>query len=114
MDHAGIYKLIYKLVAEIPSGRVVTYGQIAWMVGKPEAPRMVGYAMSHAPAEQNLPCHRVVNRLGELAPPHAFGGGEIQRAMLEEEGVSFLENGRIDLKRCRWRLSAGEDGMESP
>lgn len=114
MNHADIYKRIYMLVAEIPAGRVATYGQIAWMAGKPDAPRMVGYAMSHAPAERDLPCHRVVNRLGELAPPYAFGGGEIQRAMLEGEGVPFLENGRIDLKRGLWRLSAGEDGVEEP
>lgn len=114
MDHADLYKRIYELVAEIPAGRVATYGQIAWMAGRPDAPRMVGYAMSHTPDELALPCHRVVNRLGELAPAHAFGGGQIQRAMLEREGVPFLENGRIDLKNCRWRLSAGEDAPETP
>lgn len=109
MEQNDVYRRIYELVAEIPAGRVTTYGQLAWMAGRPDAPRMVGYAMSRAPAELGLPCHRVVNRLGEMAPPHAFGGERVQRAMLEREGVAFLENGCVDLRRCRWRLSPGGD-----
>lgn len=94
---------IYRLVAQIPEGRVATYGQIALLAGHPMAARQVGTAMSGAPAHLRLPCHRVINRLGELAPEHAFGGYEIQRMLLEGEGITFLDNGRVDLKRHLWR-----------
>lgn len=104
MRRETIYDRIYEIVAEIPVGKVATYGQIAWMAGNPRAPRIVGYAMRKAPRELNLPCHRVVNRLGEPAPDHVFGGAEIQRAQLEEEGVIFLKNGRIDMEQSQWRV----------
>ena len=97
------YTRIYELVAQIPPGRVATYGQIALLAGNPMAARQVGYAMSGAPVELKLPCHRVINRLGELAPEHAFGGYEIQRMLLEGEGITFLDNGRVDLKQHLWR-----------
>ncbi|NLT58556.1 MAG: MGMT family protein [Clostridiales bacterium] len=97
------YSRVYALVAQIPPGRVATYGQIALLAGHPRAARQVGYAMSGASADQRLPCHRVVNRLGGLAPSHAFGGYEVQRAMLEREGVTFLENGRVCLRLHLWR-----------
>lgn len=91
---------IYRIVKKIPEGRVMTYGQIAALVGRPLAAKMVGFAMSRAPS--GLPCHRVVNRLGEMAPGGIFGTAEIQRQLLEGEGVIFLENGRIDLTRSLW------------
>lgn len=102
MAYSELYQKIYEVVAKIPEGRVATYGQIAWLVGKPRAPRVIGYAMNRAPAELALPCHRVVNRLGEMAPLHAFGGQDFQRFMLEQEGVIFLENGCIDLEKSQW------------
>lgn len=80
---------------------MATYGQIAMMIGRPRAARFVGYALRQAP--YGLPCHRVVNRLGEMAPEGVFGSGELQRQRLESEGISFLENGCIDLKRYLWR-----------
>ena len=111
MAQSNIYQEIYEIVAEIPEGWVATYGQIAWMAGRPRAARVVGYAMKRAPWELDLPCHRVVNRLGELAPPHVFGGEDVQRSLLEEEGVVFLENGRIDMEKCQWRIYfLGGDG----
>ena len=92
----------YEIVAKIPVGKVATYGQIAEMLGDPSIAREVGYAMSRAPAGHSLPCHRVVNRTGALAPEYAFGGREKQRAMLEVEGITFLANGRIDMSRHLW------------
>lgn len=103
MAYSELYRKIYEAVARIPEGKVVTYGQIAWMAGRPRAPRVVGYAVSKAPRELNLPCHRVVNRLGEMAPFHAFDGPEFQRFMLEEEGVVFLDNGCVDMKKSQWK-----------
>ena len=90
---------VYEVVAGIPHGRVMTYGQISKLLQSPYSAKIVGYAMSSAPRELNLPCHRVLNRLGESAPGAAFGGPGNQRRMLEAEGVPFLPDGRVDLKQ---------------
>lgn len=97
------FERVYELVAQIPEGAVTTYGLVAMMAGRPLASRQVGTAMRFAPEERNLPCHRVVNRSGALAPEHAFGGKMCQRKLLEEEGVTFLADGRIDLARHLWQ-----------
>lgn len=91
---------VYQLVAQIPRGKVATYGQLALLAGSPRASRIVGAAMYRAPA--GLPCHRVLYRDGTLCCDEAFGGKEIQRQLLEAEGVDFLPDGRVDLKRCLW------------
>ncbi|HWR18787.1 MAG TPA: methylated-DNA--[protein]-cysteine S-methyltransferase [Clostridia bacterium] len=90
---------VYALVSQIPEGKVMTYGQIALVLRSPRASRIVGGAMSRAP--EGIPCHRVLNRLGELSPPQVFGPG-VQRERLLREGVIFLKNGRVDLSRCVW------------
>lgn len=95
-------KKVYEIVSRIPKGKVATYGQIAALCGNPRAARVVGWAMRHAPEDMKLPCHRVVNQSGRLAPDDVFGGKEIQRQMLMKEGVPFRENGLIDIKRCLW------------
>lgn len=93
-------KRIYRLVSQIPTGCVATYGQLAAMAGSPRASRIVGAAMYRAPA--GLPCHRVIYSDGTLCCDQAFGGKEIQRGILEQEGVTFLPNGKVDLKRHLW------------
>ncbi len=93
---------VWNIVAEIPRGRVTTYGLIARVLGSPGAARTVGWAMRAAPDGLDLPCHRVVNRRGELAPASAFGGPGVQRALLESEGVLFDDEGRIDMKQYLW------------
>ena len=98
MTSASFFSRVYDIVLQIPPGRVVTYGQIAWMVGSPRAARVVGYAMSKAP--EGLPCHRVVNRTGTLAPEQAFLGEKNQRFLLKLEGIRFLNDGRIDMSAC--------------
>lgn len=96
------FRMVYEVVARIPEGKVATYGQIALMVGQPRSARIVGWAMRGASEKLNLPCHRVVNRFGELAPDYAFGAQEVQRQILISEGITFKENGRIDLKKHLW------------
>lgn len=93
-------KRIYRLVTQIPKGCVATYGQLAAMAGSPRASRIVGAAMYRAPA--GLPCHRVIYSDGTLCCDQAFGGKEIQRGILEQEGVTFLPNGKVDLRRHLW------------
>jgi methylated-DNA-protein-cysteine methyltransferase-like protein len=98
MEVKGFFDKVYDIVADIPEGEILTYGQIAAMVGSPRASRIVGYAMNSAPLGRKLPCHRVVSKTGQLAPDDVFGGKEKQREMLEREGINFLENGCIDMK----------------
>jgi len=99
------FQRVYELVARVPPGRVITYGQIALRLGYPNGARTVGWAMRCAPAGRGLPCHRVVRASGELAPAHVFGGAGVQRARLASEGVTFLEDGRIDLCVCLWEVA---------
>lgn len=98
------YGRVYKIVSQIPRGKVATYGQIAAMAGNPFAARAVGTAMQKAPAYLNLPCHRVINKSGGLAPSYAFGGAGKQKELLEKEGIVFRKNGSIDLKQYQWRI----------
>lgn len=93
-------KRVYDLVAQVPEGKVTTYGQLAAMAGSPRAARIVGAAMYRAPA--GLPCHRVLYSDGRLCCDQAFGGKEIQRGLLEHENIPFLPDGRVDLKHCLW------------
>ena len=93
---------VYSVVGEIPRGKVATYGQIGTKAGYPKSAREVGYAMSHAPSDLELPYHRVVNKQGTLAPDYAFGGQEKQREMLKEEGITFMDNGLINMEKHTW------------
>lgn len=94
---------VYAAVRRIPRGRVATYGQIALLCGNPRASRAVGWALRRNPSPgTEIPCHRVVNREGRLAPAFAFGGPRAQRDLLETEGVPFLADGRVDLAHCVW------------
>ena len=90
---------IYALVKQIPRGRVATYGQIAEQLGNKGLSRIVGNALHYNPDPSQIPCHRVVNARGEVSPMFAFGGGEAQRRMLEQEGIVFQDNGKIDLTK---------------
>ncbi len=93
------FEKIYEVVKTIPKGRVATYGQVAFLAGNPRWARVVGYALHVNPEPGTIPCHRVVNREGKVAEIFAFGGGEIQRQLLEEEGIVFEANGRINLEK---------------
>ena len=97
------FEKIYAAVKTIPRGYVMTYGGVAALAGNPRMARVVGYALHQNPAPGVIPCHRVVNREGRLAPAFAFGGEEVQRALLENEGVLFLADGRVDLTRCLYK-----------
>lgn len=92
IQNKGIFKKIYLEVKKIPEGRVTTYGQIARTVGT--NPRTVGWAL-HANRETTVPCHRVVNKDGRLAPGYAFGGEGEQKKRLEKEGVEFNPSGQV-------------------
>ncbi len=93
------FETIYRIVKSIPKGKVATYGQVALLAGNPRWARVVGYALHTNPDPSTIPCHRVVNREGRLSPAFAFGGENIQRKLLEAEGIVFEENGKVDLEK---------------
>ena len=94
---------VYEAVKKIPCGKVATYGQIAALIGRPRAARQVGWALHINPEPYVIPCHRVVNRMGALAPAFAFGGREIQKSLLEAEGVEVGEDFTVDLNKYLWK-----------
>lgn len=93
---------VYAVVAEIPCGRVMSYGQIADLIDSPGHARLVGHVLSGAPP--TLPCHRVVNAEGRTVPSWPQ-----QRIMLEKEGVMFKQNGHVDMNRFRWLPPSAEN-----
>jgi methylated-DNA-protein-cysteine methyltransferase-like protein len=98
----SFYDKVYEIVKQIPKGKVATYGQIAFMCCSPRAARAVGYALHANPTPGIIPCHRVVNREGRLAPKFAFGGIDAQKTLLQQENVFADENDIVDLKLYRW------------
>ncbi len=98
----SFYDIVYEKVRKIPKGKVSTYGAIAVMCGSPRAARAVGYALNANPLPGIIPCHRVVNRFGSLAPAFAFGGQEVQKKLLEDEGVEVSDDFVVDLEKFGW------------
>ncbi len=95
------YRRIYNAVRRVPKGRVATYGQIAKVAGLPGHARQVGYALHAAGDAERVPWQRVVNAKGEISLQNN-PAGDLQRAMLEAEGIRFDARGRIDLLRFGW------------
>ena len=102
MDNKSFYDKVYNVVMKIPRGRVATYGQVAAAAGSGGAARAVGNALHKNPAFGVIPCHRVVNAKGELAEAFVFGGVNVQKDLLEEEGVEVVDN-RVELKKYQVR-----------
>lgn len=111
---AVFIKRVYDTVARIPYGRVTTYGRIARALGEPRSARMVGWAMLAVPAELELPCHRVVNRIGFLSGGWHFGHPDIMRGMLLDEAVPFKEDYVVDLERCLWDPDRDDPLLDDP
>lgn len=97
------FEKIYEVVKAIPKGKVASYGLVALLAGNPRLARVVGYALHVNPQPGVIPCHRVVTKNGEVSKAFAFGGENMQRQLLIEEGVEFLEDGRVDMSRFLWQ-----------
>ena len=109
---------VFEVVRRIPKGKVSTYGQVARLIGAPRSARYVGYALRANPEPGtdpgSIPCHRVVFKDGRLATGFAFGGEGVQRAMLEEEGVTFDDDGRVIMEGNLWSgipVAVSDDGI---
>ncbi len=99
---ASLYERIYRVVCRIPRGKVATYGQVARLARLPNQARLVGYAL-HALSRDDVPWQRVLNGRGEVSPRGVDGPDELQRELLEDEGVEFDRRGRVDLSRFAWK-----------
>lgn len=91
------FEKVYQFVRTIPKGKVTTYGAIAKKLDM--SARVVGYALHLNPDGAKTPCHRVVNREGRVAPGYAFGGHDEQKRRLEQEGIKFIDEQHLDLKK---------------
>ncbi|MFC3859159.1 MGMT family protein [Deinococcus antarcticus] len=100
VDEATFRRKALELVARIPAGRVVTYGQLALLAGNPGAARQAGQIM-HSLAGSDLPWQRVINAQGRVST-HKLGFGDLQERLLQAEGVVFGPSGRCDLGKYQW------------
>ncbi|MBQ9948871.1 MAG: MGMT family protein [Oscillospiraceae bacterium] len=98
----SVFEKIYEQVRRIPRGKVATYGQIAMLAGNPRWARAVGYALHANPDPDGIPCYRVLNRFGGLAPAFAFGGAERQAELLRADGIEIRADGTVDLEKYLW------------
>ncbi len=102
----GSYDRIYAVVQRIPRGRVATYGQVAQLAGLAGHARQVGYALHALDDGARVPWHRVINARGGVSPRSLPGWDQVQRQLLEREGVAFDAAGRVSLVLYRWRPRA--------
>jgi methylated-DNA-protein-cysteine methyltransferase-like protein len=98
------HRAVYRLVRQIPRGKVVTYGQVAAILGHPRAARAVGQALRMLPPMlvRVVPWQRVINSAGGISHRGDMARPERQRELLEAEGVRFSRGGKVDLKGLRW------------
>ena len=109
-DRQDFFERVWEVVAQIPPGKVTTYGDIAEHLGTRSAARTVGWALNAAMGS-GLPCHRVVNRFGALTGKRHFEGPHVMEERLRSEGVTFTEDGRVKLDEHRW---SPEDANDQP
>ena len=114
-DEGNWHQSVWKVVSEIPSGHVLTYGEVARLSGMPRAARRVSQALRRAPGDLNVPWHRVINSQGKISFPEDSSGWVKQKDRLEEEGVVFLK-GKVNLDQFGYRgavdrLFWGEDDL---
>lgn len=95
------FEKVYKIVEKIPCGKVTSYGAIAQCLGMKSSARMVGYALANAANRQDLPCHRVVNRMGLLSGKHNFASPFMMKELLLAEGIEFIDEA-VDMKQHFW------------
>ncbi len=100
----SFFDRVYAVVRQIPRGKVASYGQIAALLGYPQAARTVGWALNALRGSEvaDVPWQRVINSAGRISISRADLSADLQRALLEEEGVAFDARGYVDWRRFGW------------
>ncbi len=98
----NFFERVYEVVAQIPYGKVTSFGAIAKALGAARSSRMVGWAMNASHGLENIPAHRVVNRVGLLTGKHHFQGTNLMQQLLESEGIEIIDNKIVDFKKHFW------------
>ena len=105
-DH--FFEKVYDIAKQIPYGRVTYYGAIAKALGTARSARMVGWAMSASHNREDVPAHRVVNRIGILTGKHHFQGTNLMQQLLESEGIEVVDNQIVDFEKVFWEPEVSE------
>jgi methylated-DNA-protein-cysteine methyltransferase related protein len=101
-NNENFFERVYEVARQIPYGRVTSYGAIAKALGAARSARMVGWAMNASHNMQDVPAHRVVNRLGLLTGKFHFEGTNLMQQLLESEGIEVVDNKIIDFEKYFW------------
>jgi methylated-DNA-protein-cysteine methyltransferase-like protein len=112
INSAGYRERVFEIVRQIPRGRVMTYGQIADLLGEGYTPRTIGFVM-HSASEEDVPWQRVINAQGACSTGRIIIPPDKQQRMLEGEGVVFDSRGRCDLGKYRWNIDSPEEDQPS-
>lgn len=101
-NNENFFERVYEIARQIPYGKVTSYGAIAKALGAARSARMVGWAMNASHNREDVPAHRVVNRLGLLSGKHHFDGTNLMQQLLESEGIKVKDNQIVDFKKHFW------------
>jgi len=99
----NFFERVYAIVRQIPEGKVTSYGAIAKALGTARSARMVGWAMNVSHNMDDVPAHRVVNRIGMLSGKHHFDGTNLMQQLLENEGLKIINNQIVDFEKHFWQ-----------
>lgn len=101
-NNDNFFERVYEIARQIPYGKVTSYGAIAKALGAARSARMVGWAMNASHNIEDVPAHRVVNRVGLLSGKHHFGGTNLMQQLLESEGIKVVDNQIVDFEKHFW------------
>lgn len=101
-NNDNFFERVYEVARQIPYGKVTSYGAIAKALGAARSARMVGWAMNASHNMDDIPAHRVVNRVGLLSGKHHFGGTNLMQQLLESEGIKVVDNQIVEFEKYFW------------
>ena len=101
-NNDNFFERVYEIVRQLPEGKVTSYGAIAKAIGAARSARMVGWAMNASHNLEDVPAHRVVNRIGILSGKHHFEGTNLMQQLLENEGIQVVDDQIIDFEKHFW------------
>lgn len=103
IENENFFERVYEIARLIPQGRVTSYGAIAKALGTARSARMVGWAMNASHNREDVPAHRVVNRIGMLSGKHHFEGTNLMQQLLENEGLKVVDNQIVNFEKYFWQ-----------